>query len=188
MACAPFCEVRRLCGKQPGKKVDRGDGHAHTKEHAGDHALRTTLAKCECQTGDDNRDEGQTAGDGAGEGQLQNVDGVLPGRIPLREQRCGKEETDEREDGPWPKIPTITTHACFHGTSQRISKRSGKPESSRRHAERPRSRDSDPCTPPLSAELARRRRGTLVAGSGCVRGKGSRSWFLASARPSCFLS
>src|SRR5579859_3764429 len=75
MAISWFHQTSR---EQPCQEVDGGDRHANTEKNTGKHALRASLAKGEGQTGDDDRDEGQSAGDGAGESLLQDVDGVLP--------------------------------------------------------------------------------------------------------------
>src|SRR5207302_5060725 len=84
--------------KQPGHEVDRGNGHPNAKENAGEDALRAALAEGEGQSGDDDGNEGQPARDGAGEGLLENIDGVLPGRATccLGKDGCRQQQTKEQ--------------------------------------------------------------------------------------------
>src|SRR5450755_1529285 len=67
--------------KEPSHEVDGGDGHANAEKNAGKYAFRSTFAKGEGESGDDNRDERKPARDGAGERLLENANGVLPRRI-----------------------------------------------------------------------------------------------------------
>src|SRR5262245_46819930 len=85
--------------EQPGQEVDRGDGHADAEQHTGKNALRSALAEGESQTRDDDGDEGQTAGDGTGEGLLQDVYRVFPWRVRLGERGRGERESKERYRG-----------------------------------------------------------------------------------------
>ena len=68
-----------VAGKKPRQEIHRGDGHADAEEHAGKHALRAAFAESEGEAGHDDGNEREAASDGAGEGRLQNVDGVFPG-------------------------------------------------------------------------------------------------------------
>src|SRR6266849_2202799 len=82
--------------KEPSHEVDGGDSHAHAEENAGEDAFRAAFAEGEGESGDDNRDEGQPARDGAGECLLENANGVFPGRSTgrLSEDRCREEQRD----------------------------------------------------------------------------------------------
>src|SRR5262249_41169779 len=82
-------------GKEPSQEVHRGNGHAYAKEHTGEDALGSPLTKCEGKSRDHDRDQGQATGNGAGERLLQNIDGVFPRRICLRQGRrreCGSQK------------------------------------------------------------------------------------------------
>ncbi len=78
------CRVYQYLFKR--KNVDRGDGHAHAKEHSSKDALGSALAKGEGEAGDHDGNEGKSARNRAGKGGHQNVDRVLPRRIALRRE------------------------------------------------------------------------------------------------------
>src|SRR5579884_1208047 len=85
--------VQAVSWKEPGEKVDGGNGHADAEEDAGKDALRTAFAERECQTGDDDRDEGESARNRAGERLLQDVNRVFPRRRALSERGSGEHES-----------------------------------------------------------------------------------------------
>jgi hypothetical protein len=78
--------------EKPRKEIHRRDGHADTKEHAGEDALRAAFTEGECEAGYDDGNEREAASDGAGEGRHQNVDSVFPGGRALRERWRREEE------------------------------------------------------------------------------------------------
>ena len=71
LASAMCFSVANVCdsvaGKKPRQEVHRRDGHANAEEHAGKHALRAAFAESEGETGDNDGNEREAAGDGAGE-------------------------------------------------------------------------------------------------------------------------
>src|SRR5882672_8010752 len=67
-------------GKEPRQEIHRCDSHANAEQHTGKHTLRAAFPKSESKAGHNDRDERETAGDGAGEGRLEYANGVLPRR------------------------------------------------------------------------------------------------------------
>src|SRR6267378_3028846 len=122
---SPNARFRSLCSrKEPSHEVDGGDGHANAEENSGEDAFRAAFAEGEGEAGDDNRDEGEPARDGAGERLLEDTDGVLPGRSAgrLGECRCGEEETREKRQAHSEGMAPATdcSPAYFHfETSER---------------------------------------------------------------------
>src|SRR5260221_6957315 len=70
---------QQTSGKEPRHEVDGSDRHADAKQNPGEDTLRAAFAESEGQPGDDNCDQGQSAGDRAGESLFQNDDRLLPG-------------------------------------------------------------------------------------------------------------
>src|ERR1700746_1271006 len=83
---------QQTAAKEPRHEVDGSDRHANAEEDPGEDTLRAAFTEGESQPGYNNGDEGQSAGDGAGESLLQDVDGVLPGGV-----RLGKRGSRERK-------------------------------------------------------------------------------------------
>src|ERR1700739_3654810 len=48
---------RRASGKQPGEKIDGGDGHTDAEENASEDTFRAAFSKSEREPGHDDRDE-----------------------------------------------------------------------------------------------------------------------------------
>src|SRR5215470_4852487 len=109
---------RPLSREQPREKVHRRDGHADAKEHAGKHSLGTAFAKGERKARHNNCDQRQTPRNGAGEGRLQYVDGVLPRGIRLGKDWSGEKETDACGQGNASDVLEKESTVVFHGTSQ----------------------------------------------------------------------
>src|SRR5229473_5283456 len=88
--------------KKPGHEVDRGDGHANPEENTCKHSLRASFSKGEGQARYHDGDQGEAAGDRAGERLLEDADRVLPRGGTLGEGRCRQEQA-ERSDGQTPE-------------------------------------------------------------------------------------
>src|SRR5580658_10746254 len=65
--------------EEPSHEIDGSDGHSDPKDDAGEHAFRLALAKSKHQTANHDRYQRESAGDRAGEGGLQDLDGIVPG-------------------------------------------------------------------------------------------------------------
>src|ERR1700730_3660147 len=131
MCFDPSVSVAR---EKPRQEIHGGDSHADTEENTRKHTLRASFAEGERESGDDNGDEREAAGDGAGERLLQNIDSVFPGRSSLGEGWTREEQSrnrgEDRSSGA-PAKKDIPTFFHSHTSARKLHRQprcEGSPE------------------------------------------------------------
>ena len=87
-----------VAGKKPRQEIHRRDSHSDAEEHTGKHTLRAAFPEGEGKASHDNGNEGEAASDSAGEGLLQDANGVFPWGSSLSEGRSGEEKCETKCD------------------------------------------------------------------------------------------